>query len=135
MTMSAPTATSLGVSSDYAQDLAQAHAKLDEWRALPSLETDSSPEQLVQVSQARQIIANELADLYKKLFSSPLIRSHEISVLTRAIAVMRETTLIDLHLLNARANYTRVVLNAMGLDQDSSFNKNSVRLGGTRITA
>jgi hypothetical protein len=27
---------------------------------------------------------------------------------------MRETTLIDLHLINARANLTRVVLEAMG---------------------
>ena len=98
-----------------------------------------TPEQLVEISQARQNIANELAALYKKLFSSSAIRSNEISVLTRAIAVMRETTLIDLHLLNARANYTRVVLNAMGLDQDTSFNKNGARLigtrGGTRATA
>jgi hypothetical protein len=63
---------------------------------------------------SRQRIAIDLGQLYQAMAKNPGAKATELSAISRAIAVMRETTLIDLHLINARANLTRVVLEAMG---------------------
>ena len=104
--------------SQFLAQLARAKARLDEWRALPPIHSDTDPEQIAAISQSRQRISADLGQLYQSMLSTQDVKSAELSAIARAVAVMRETTLIDLHLINARANLTRVILEAMG--QESS---------------
>ena len=94
--------------------LAKAKSRLDDWRSLPSIQADTDPDKIAEISLSRQRIATELGQLYQAMVKNNGAKASELSAISRAIAVMRETTLIDLHLINARANLTRVVLEAMG---------------------
>jgi hypothetical protein len=94
--------------------LAQAKSRLDDWRSLPAIQADTDPDQIANIALSRQRIAVDLGQLYQSMLATPGVRATELSAISRAIAVMRETTLIDLHLINARANLTRVLLDALG---------------------
>ena len=94
--------------------LAKAKSRLDDWRSLPSIQADTDPDKIAEIALSRQRIATELGQLYQSMVKNTGAKATELSAISRAIAVMRETTLIDLHLINARSSMTRVILEAMG---------------------
>jgi hypothetical protein len=94
--------------------LAQAKSRLDDWRSLPGIESNTDPDKIAEISQSRQRIAADLGKLYQSMVKHSGAKTTELSAISRAIAVMRETTMIDLHLINARANLNRVILEALG---------------------
>ncbi len=116
--------------SRFLSQLAQARARLDEWRALPTLDPQADPDNVVSIAQQRQKIAADLGQLYQNMAKDPQAKAADLAAIMRAVAVMRETTLIDLHLIHARANFTRAVLDAMG---DSVVN--APRVSAPRATA
>lgn len=100
--------------TDLPAQLARARTCLDEWRALPVVTSSSNADEVLMIAQERQKIAAELGRLYQNMKQHPSIQKNDLAALLRAIAVMRETVLIDLHLINGRANYVRTLLSAHG---------------------
>jgi hypothetical protein len=105
--------------------LARAKSRLDDWRLLPSIQPDTDPEKIADICISRQRIAAELGELYEAMATSIEARSGDLAAISRAVAVMRETTLIDLHLIHARSSLNRVVMDAMG-HSDSTFTHSNI---------